>query len=190
MSFDYKRSTPAEIQKKLHEVIEVSKGHLTLASRALKDVSDTLRPGEHIFAIGEGLYNLDMWLIVITDLRVILLSRGFLFGLKTKSIDLSSINGLKSSPGTIMSTLTIQDGERNVEIENIHRASAQFLENQIKACIKARKTGSSAQIVEEDDELAALADLVKKRESRIINDDEFDREKAKIMEKYLASSAN
>jgi hypothetical protein len=34
--------------------------------------------------------------------------------------------------------------------------------------------------------LASLAELVKRREARLIDDEEFDREKAKIMEKYIA----
>jgi len=35
--------------------------------------------------------------------------------------------------------------------------------------------------------LAQLAELVKRRESRLIDDEQFDQEKAKLMEKYLSS---
>ena len=188
MGFDYKNSPPVEVQKKLKEILHQTGGHLTLSSRALSDVEDAIYPGEQIFAIGEGVLNLDMWLILVTDRRILLLCRGLLFGFKTKTIELEKISAVTSEPGRMMTTLIVKEGRFNHEISNIHKDAAITIEKKIKAGLKANEIGLPAETLPEDEHLASLAELVKRREARLIDDEEFDTEKAKIMEKYIAGS--
>jgi hypothetical protein len=186
MGFDYKNSPPIEVQKKLKEILQQTGGHLTLSSRALSDVEDAIYPGEQIFAIGEGVLNLDMWLILVTDRRILLLCRGLLFGFKSKTIELEKISAVTSESGRMMTTLIVKEGRFNHEISNIHKDAAITIEKKIKAGLKANEIGLPAETLPEDEHLASLAELVKRREARLIDDEEFDREKAKIMEKYIA----
>ena len=85
-----------------------------------------------------------------------------------------------------MTTLIVKEGRFNHEISNIHKDAAVIIEKKIKAGLKANEIGMSAEALPEDEHLAKLAELVKKRESRLIDDEEFDREKAKIMEEYIS----
>ena len=185
--FDFKSAKPEDVRKKLNEIIQKSSGHLTLSSRALNDVEDAIFPEEDILAIGEGLYNHDMWLILVTDRCVLLLCRGLFFGLKSKTIRLDDIKSIQSAPGRIMTNLTIQEGTVNLVIENVHNLSAQFIENKINLLMKGKKLGVAVSAIPENEHLAALAGLVKKREKREIDDDEFDRQKAELMRQYLES---
>jgi len=185
--FDFKSAKPEDVRKKLNEIIQKSSGHLTLSSRALNDVEDAIFPEEDIFAIGEGLYNNDLWLILVTDRRVLMLCRALFFGLKSKTIRLEDINSIRSNPGRIMANLVIQEGTTSIVIENVHTLSAQFIENKINLLLKGRKLGVAPSAIPEDEHLAALAALVKQREARLIDEDEFDRQKAELMRKYLES---
>ena len=185
--FDFKSAKPEDVRKKLDEIVKKSSGHLTLSSRALNDVEDAIFPQEDIFAIGEGLYNNDLWLILVTDRRVLMLCRSLFLGLKSKTIRLEDIKSIQSIPGRIMTNLIIQEGTVNLVIENVQTLSAQFIENKINLLLKGQKLGVAASAVPENEHLAALAALVKQREARLIDEDEFDRQKAALMQKYLES---
>jgi len=185
--FDFKSAKPEDVRKKLNEIVQKSSGHLTLSSRALNDVEDAIFPQEDIFAIGEGLYNNDLWLILVTDRRVLMLCRSLFMGLKSKTIRLEDIKSIQSTAGRIMTNLIIQEGTVNLVIENVHNLSAQFIENKINLLLKGRKLGVAAAAVPDNEHLAALAVLVKQREARLIDEDEFDRQKAELMQKYLES---
>lgn len=185
--FDFKSAKPEDVRKKLNEIVQKSSGHLTLSSRALNDVEDAIFPEEDIFAIGEGLYNNDLWLILVTDRRVLMLCRGLFFGLKSKTIRLEDIKSIQSDAGRIMTNLVIREGTATLVIENVHALSAQFIENKINLLLKGRALGVAAAAIPENEHLAALAALVKQRESRLIDEDEFDRQKAELMQKYLES---
>ena len=187
MGFDYKSAPPEEVQRRLRQIIEQTGGHLTLSRRALNDVEDAIFPEEQIFAIGEGVLNQDMWLILVTDRRILLLCRGLVFGFKSKTILLEKITDIISQPGNMMTALIIKEGAFSHEIINIHKVADQSIENKISSVLKAKKIGVSVEALPEDEHLAQLAELVKRRESRLIDDEQFDQEKAKLMEKYLSS---
>ena len=187
MGFDFKSARPEDVRKKLDEITRKSSGYLTLAARALNDVEDAIYPEEEILAIGEGLYNHDMWLILLTDRRILLLCRGLLFGFKSKSIRLEDIVDLQIVPGRMMTQLVVREGTKNIEIDNVHNASAQYIENRLRQILKGRQVGIPVASLPEDDHLLALAELVRKREQRLISDDDFDSQKAELMRKYLES---
>jgi hypothetical protein len=187
MGFDFKSARPEDVRKKLDEITRKSSGYLTLAARALNDVEDAIYPEEEILAIGEGLYNHDMWLILVTDRRILMLCRGLLFGFKSKSIRMEDVAGVTAVPGSMMTKLVVQEGTKSIEIDNIHNASAQYIEGRIRQVLKGQKLGIPAVSMPEDDHLVALAELVKKREQRQIDDEEFDRQKAELMRKYIES---
>jgi hypothetical protein len=116
-----------------------------------------------------------------------MLCRGLLFGFKSKSIRMEDVAGVTAVPGSMMTKLVVQEGTKSIEIDNIHNASAQYIEGRIRQVLKGQKLGIPAVSMPEDDHLVALADLVKKREQRQIDDEEFDRQKAELMRKYIES---
>ncbi|MDR1577147.1 MAG: PH domain-containing protein [Deltaproteobacteria bacterium] len=59
--------------------------------RALSYLPRILTRGEKVLALTRGIINVRPWLLAITDARVILLSRGYVLGLKLLEIPLVSI---------------------------------------------------------------------------------------------------
>ena len=149
--------------------------------KEIKEMANILQDDEELVYAISGITEGDTWLISCTDRRVIFLNNGFVYGLKQKEIPLNRINSIEQSKGFVYGKIAIWDGASKIEIGNILKPTIPIMVETINKAIDDAKKNTQPQQSNSIDVSEQLEKLASLRDRQIVTQDEFEKQKAKIL---------
>lgn len=182
MSFNYKTASKEELKKEYNRIAKEVGDDQFFTKKELNYLPDILQDGEQILAFTSGIMGANTWLISLTDRRIIFLDKGMIYGLKQEAIPLNRVNAVSGSTGLIFGKIIITDGAKEREITNVLKKTVKIFTNKCQDAIHAiNKAQHSNSQKQQEDPYAKLEKLALLKEKGIISEDEFEKEKKKIL---------
>lgn len=187
MSFDFKNCTPEERKAKYDEIAKKIGDDQFFTKKELNYLPEILKDGEQVLAFTSGLMDGTTWLLVLTDKRIIFLDKGMIYGLKQETMNLSVIQSIGCTTGIFFGTINITHGGKSVKIENVWKKTVKVFTNMIQeqmdiinnSNVKSNITNNEEH--KEEDKYDKIEKLYKLKEKGIITEEEFNKEKEKIL---------
>jgi hypothetical protein len=95
--------------------------HHFFTRREVSFLPEVLAASEIIHGMSSGLYEGKTWLIVITDLRLIFLDRGLLYGLKQTDLPLSQISSISHKTGLFFGEIQVSTSSGTTTIARVNK---------------------------------------------------------------------
>lgn len=179
MSFNFKNATKAELKQKYKQIEKEMHDLRFFTDRELYYLPKLLHDNEQILAFTSGYMSNHTWLLTLTDRRIILLNKSLVYGMEQIVIPLYKVNNITFETGLIFGTIFITDGAEEHKIKNVWKATAQIFTNKCLAAIDAAHKKDTVQNTDDPyDKLAKLGNL---KERGVITEEEFQKEKKKIL---------
>lgn len=189
--FDYKNATKKQLIDEFDRLRKITKDHGFLTKKEFFHLPEILMPEEDVIAISSGSlssnqYNYtNSWLIVLTNSRIILLDKGLIYGVKQISIDLEKITSVGASTGIIFGNITITTSLSEFMITYVLKKSVVIFTNLVKQTIKSIAADSAQKQMppasEENSLISQLERLANLKEKGILSEEEFNAQKAKLL---------
>lgn len=160
-----------------------------IGRREVKELPNILWENENIENLIQGTYNNGNGILVATDIRLIFIDKGLVFGLKVEDFPYDKISSIQYSTGVLLGKLTIFASGNKAIIDNVDkkrvRAFGDYLRNKITpndsdSSIKTSPTSNSDN-ENQDDILSKLERIAKLKEQGILTEEEFVQQKQKIL---------
>ena len=168
-----------EIKNQINSLDGMSK---FLGRKEVRELPDILWDDENVEKIIQGTYNNGNGILVCTNKRLIFIDKGFLYGLKVEDFGLNKISSVKYSTGLLLGKLTIYASGNKSVIDNVDktqvRAFGDFVTNKINT---KQSDNSLSKKPNDDDVVSKLERLAALKEKGILNDQEFQIQKSKIL---------
>lgn len=191
MPFNFKTASAAERREEYNRIASQIGDDQFFTKKELNYLPEILQDGEQVLAFTSGFMNGHTWLLTLTDKRLIFLDKGLLFGLRQEIIPLSKVNAVSGETGLFFGSIYITDGAGTRKIENVWKKTVKNFTNKVQEALDALNTSSKKDSLTDDakqsytskeqdryDRLEKLAGL---KEKGILTQEEFDTEKAKIL---------
>ena len=174
--------TYKEILSKLKELDKLAKYG---AKPELKELPNILFDDETIKEVISCFFDGRNWLAFCTNKRVILLSKGMIFGFKQVEIPLEEINSIKASKNMIVGTIVIYDEANTMVLENVLH---EYLQPFVSAVNRGREAlkqsfmhNVKVEEKKEEDFIDQLERLAVLRDKGIVTEEEFQAKKKQIL---------
>ena len=163
-----------------------------LASKELKALPGILWHDENVEMIVQGLYGKGFGILVATNKRVIFVDKGLLFGLRVEDFPYDKISSIQYETGLIYGTMTIFTSGNRALIERVNKQNCRNFGDYVRARITKQAENHSfvaAPIIiqpaptDNKSAIDQLERLAKLKESGLLTEDEFNKEKGKILNK-------
>ncbi|MES2662335.1 MAG: PH domain-containing protein [Pseudomonadota bacterium] len=182
--FDFKNASPEDLQAEYQKIADEMGEDQFLTKKELSFLPATLMAWEQVLGFTSGQMDGNTWLIVLTDRRIIFLDKGLISGLKQFFIDLDNVQVVSGNTSLFSGKIHITDGSNHRIIENVWKKTIIFMTNKIQAAIELRKNNKyvAPQVSDKDsDPYERLEKLAVLKNKGIISEEEFVREKKKIL---------
>jgi len=181
--FNYKTASKEELKYEYNRIAAELGDDQFFTKKELNYLPEILQDGEQILAFSSGLMNNNTWLISLTDRRIIFLNKGMIYGLKQEVIPLNRVNAVSGSTGLIFGKIIITDGAKDREITNVWKKTVRLFTNKCQDAIHAinQNQHQVPQQQPNEDPYAKLEKLASLKQKGIITEDEFEKEKKKIL---------
>lgn len=183
MLFNYKTASKEELKKEYNRIAKEVGDDQFFTKKELNYLPEILQDEEQILAFTSGIMGANTWLISLTDRRIIFLDKGMIYGLKQEAIPLNRVNAVSGSTGLIFGKIIITDGAKDREITNVWKKTVKIFTNKCQDAIHAinNQAQYSNSQKQQEDPYAKLEKLASLKEKGIISEDEFEKEKKKIL---------
>lgn len=182
--FDYKNAEPGDLKAEWKRIADKIGDDQFGTKKELAFLPEALLEGEEVIAFCSGMMDGNTWLISLTNLRIIFLDKGMLYGLKQATIDLEQINSVMGKTGMLMGDIIIKDSSGGYKVEMVGKASVdpfvKMVQEQVQK-LKKKETGNTPNPTVESDPLDKLEKLSQLMEKGILTPEEFAEQKAKIL---------
>lgn len=108
-------------------------------SKEVKYLPTILEEGEVIQYATSGSINGNTALMLCTNLRVLIIDRGMIYGTRSTEVPLDMVNGVSYSQGLVLGKIDIVNGSQHVLVENVDKKTAPIMVNIIKKVAQAYK---------------------------------------------------
>lgn len=164
-------------------------GYLTYIRQALEDSEEVLyvvtghMSKDSCLEIGSTKYKNAIWLVALTESRIIMVHKRVPVGVDTVSFPLESVRAVSCKTGLADAIITITQGLNCVIFQNIKNIYAKAFEDKANAAIRESRNGGAKQTVSVTapsaaDELAKWHTLL---QQGIITQEEFNAQKEKLL---------
>ncbi len=157
-----------------------------LGKREISELPAILSDTEKINHMVQGTYDHGNGILVSTNIRLIFIDKGILFGLKVEDFPHEKISSIQYETGLIFGTIKISTSGNTAKIENVEKASARNFCEFVRNYISHIKDNKIPVVIQSDSApsvLDQIEQLGKLRESGILTQEEFDEQKKKLLEK-------
>ncbi len=148
--------------------------------KEIKYLPEVIDEGEEIKAVTSGLHEGNTWLIVVTNRRVIFLDKGFFYGLKQMEMPIEQITSVSHKLGIIFGSIEIQTAGGKKLIEDIDKKDVAKVASTISRLLRNLKESNNSSVPGVD-VVSQLEKLAKLKEKGILTEEEFQREKRKLL---------
>lgn len=105
-----------------------------------------------------------------------------IYGLKQTSINLNMVNAISGETGLLFGKIKIEDGAKQRQITNVWKKTVTRFTNKARDAIEALNQPQQHQLISDDDVVSKLERLASLKEKGILTQQEFDAQKAKLLE--------
>lgn len=155
-----------------------------MEKKEVKELPMILKDNENIMYGTSGLYNNNTYLIVCTDLRLLFLDKGMIYGLKFHEFPFEKINSVSYKKGFLFGEIIIHHGSSSISIGSISKNAvsrmAETIQEQIsirESSMKPSNSGKMSFFVA--DELIKYKELL---DVEVISQEEFDKKKQQLLD--------
>ncbi|MDC0186509.1 PH domain-containing protein [Gammaproteobacteria bacterium] len=183
--FDYKNAEPGDLKAEWKRISDKIGDVQFFTKKELAFLPEALLEGEEVIAFCSGMMDGKTWLISLTNLRIIFLDKGMLYGLKQATIDLEQITSVAGTTGMLSGDIAVgTSGDLPWKIEHVTKVSVdpfvKMVQEQVQK-LKKKETGNTPNPTVESDPLDKLEKLSQLMEKGILTPEEFAEQKAKIL---------
>ncbi len=183
MAINLKTASNAERKAEYDRIAKEIGDDQFFTRRELNYLPEILQDNEQILAFTSGLMDGNTWLLTLTDRRIIFLDKGMIFGLKQQSIPLNKINAISCKTGLFFGVILITEGSATHKIENVWKKTVKIFTNKAQdaMCVPVTNVAVTQSGNAGADKYAQLEKLAELKDKGIISAQEYDAEKAKIL---------
>lgn len=165
--------------------------HRFFTSKEIRYLPQVLVEGEVIHGITSGFYESKTWIIVITNMRLVFLDKGMLFGLKQVDMPLSQIDSISHKTGLLFGEIKVATASGAKTIGSITKRDVVKIASIIAGLVHGGGTlpqaspseSQAADLYATRKDLASqLERLAALREKGVLTEEEFQVSKARILE--------
>lgn len=151
--------------------------------KEINELPKVLANDENIKYATSGLLNGSTWLITCTNKRILFLDKGMLYGLKQVDIPLEKVNSISYSTGLVLGKIEVWDGASKMVIENVSKSTVKIFVDAVNTAREELNNNSNSQnnTSSGQDVVTQLEKLAGLKEKGILTDEEFQKQKAKIL---------
>ena len=180
--------TLEEIQKQLNDCGATD---FFGTKKEIKELPNELQDNETIFYATSGMVDGNTYLIVCTNLRVIFLDKGMLYGLKKISIPLQHVKSVSFEKGLLLGKIKVHHGSAYMEVSQIDKNTVSKMAQTIQTQSDILKNlsyansplDSSTSVQDTYDNLTEELKKVKNLfDNGLITEEEFKAKKAKLLD--------
>ena len=150
--------------------------------KELKLLHEVINKGENILGHTRGYYDGNTWLICVTDRRLLFVDKGMIMGMKSTEIPLASIGSVNYQTKLMGGNITVSAAGGEKHIGKMKKKDVKDIASLISEAIENIKGGppvvGAVQQISKMDELKKLAEL---KEAGILTEEEFNEQKAKLL---------
>lgn len=151
--------------------------------KEVKALPNILADDEIVQYATSGLVDANTVLMVLTNVRILFIDKGLIYGIKSTEIPLDMVNAVNYKKGMILGEISITNGAQTTLVQNVDKQTAPYMVTKIKearAKFMQPKQVAPAAAPEKSiaDQLHELKSLV---DDGILTDDEFNAKKKQIL---------
>lgn len=147
--------------------------------KEIKHLYSILYDEECVYSIASGVMGGNTWLVACTNIRIIFVDCGLIYGVKQSEILIDKINSVSYKNGIILGEIQIQDGASVKIISNVQKYSTKpFVDAVYKAINERKMKNNMPSSLSVADEILKLKSLM---DSGIITENEFNEQKRKLL---------
>lgn len=188
MGIDWRTAGKDEKQDEIRRIAGEMGDHKFFTGKEMNRLPDLLGEGEAVAAVCSGFMDNETWILALTDQRILMLDANMFIGMNQRSIGLDKINTIEVDSGVITGRIYIEDGNDRHEIRNVMKGAAEKFVLKTREIMERRRIGShgydarpTAAMDPTAQRIATLERLDNLRRSGGLTEDEYAREKAKLL---------
>ncbi|HHE7005714.1 TPA: PH domain-containing protein [Staphylococcus aureus] len=150
--------------------------------KEVKELPMILKDNENIMYVTSGLYN-NTYLIVCTDLRLLFLDKGMIYGLKFHEFPFEKINSVSYKKGLLFGEIIIHHGSSSITIGSITKNTVSRMAETIQEQISIRESSMKPSNSEKTS-FSVADELIKYKElldAGVLSQEEFDKKKQQLL---------
>lgn len=153
--------------------------HGLLTKKELRFLPRVMAEGEVIHAVTSGFYEGKSWIVVMTDMRLLFLDRGLLFGVHQIDMPLAQVSSVSQKIGIIFGSIEVATSGGKRVIERIPCKDVTHVTSILAALVHGKKNKSAGPRCEElGSQLEKICELWRQG---ALTDAEFDRAKTRLI---------
>ncbi|MCM1234598.1 MAG: PH domain-containing protein [Ruminococcus flavefaciens] len=155
-------------------------------SKEVKYLPSILEENEIIKYATSGSIDANTALVICTNLRVLVIDRGMIYGTRSTEIPLDMVNGVSYSQGMVLGKIDIVNGSEHVLIDNVDKRTAPIMADVIKhesqsykANLYNQNNNSPSSALDPADEIKKYKELL---DMGAITEEEFNAKKKQLLD--------
>ncbi|MDT1950097.1 PH domain-containing protein [Carnobacterium divergens] len=174
----------SEKVKKIMDQLELAGVTDTFGTKKeINHLPEIIHDNEIIKYASSGTFNGNTVLVVVTDLRIIFLDKGFIYGTTKTEIPLDKVNSVSYKKGLLLANLTLFNGAAPVKVDNMQNATIEKLVSILNNCV-TEYNNRNMQITSIPNPSSSADEIRKFKmllDEGIITQEEFDIKKGKLL---------
>ncbi|MGW9860572.1 PH (Pleckstrin Homology) domain-containing protein/putative oligomerization/nucleic acid binding protein [Staphylococcus epidermidis] len=162
---------------------EIGVSDLFGTRKEVKELPMLLKENEEIMYVTSGLYDANTYLIVCTDLRLLFLDKGLIYGLKFHEFPFDKINSVSYKKGLMFGEILIHHGSSSITIGSIEKKTVAIMAETIQKQMENKKSFSK-EITNTNSNFSVADELLKFKQlldAGVISQEEFDKKKNELL---------
>lgn len=175
------QSENKELAKIYERFNEIGVYDLFGTKKEVKELPMLLKENESIMYVTSGLYNGNTYLIVCTDLRLLFLDKGMIYGLKFHEFPFEKINSVSYKKGIMFGEILIHHGSSSISINSIEKRTVSTMAEAIQTQMENKNHSINQK---QENSFSAADELLKFKQlldAGVISQTDFDKKKNELL---------
>lgn len=155
--------------------------HRFFTSKEIRALPEILADGEIVNGITSGFFEAKTWIIVLTNIRMLFLDKGLLYGMKQVDMPLSKISSIAQKTGLFFGEIEVSTSSGSKKISSIPKKNVLKISSILAGLIHGGPTKAPPMVAATD-----LASQIEKldglRQKGALTDEEFRLSKARLLD--------
>lgn len=174
----------AKIDAMFKHLQDIGATDLFGTKKEVKTLVSLLKENEQVLYATSGLLDGNTYLIVCTNVRLLFLDKGMVYGLKKLESPFSKINSVSYKVGMIFGEILVHHGSDSMLIKNIMKNTVEKMASTIQHQIEEKENNASSHTTIVQNQVSAADELLKYKQlldAGVITQEEFDKKKSELL---------